>query len=34
MSMEHFEWMDTLLTEIAEWDEFEADLMENDPWAE
>lgn len=34
MSMEHFEWMDTLLTELTEWEEFEADLAEGDPWAE
>ena len=32
--MEHFEWMDTLLTELADWEAFEADLAEGDPWAE
>lgn len=40
--MEHFEYMDTILTEIREWDEFEADLAEaletgewpEDKWSE
>ena len=35
-TMERFEWMDTVLTEYAElldWEAFEADLAEGDPWA-
>lgn len=32
--MERFEWMDTMLTELADWEAFEADLAESDPWAE
>lgn len=32
--MERFEWMDTMLTELADWEAFEADLAEGDPWAE
>lgn len=33
--MEHFEYMDTILTEYREWLEFEADMAENpynDQW--
>ena len=35
--MEHFELMDTILTEYAElldWEAFEADLAESNPWEE
>lgn len=31
--MERFEIMDTYLTEVQEWLDFEADLAEGDPWA-
>ena len=26
--MEHFEYMDTMMTEVQEWDEFQDDLTE------
>ena len=26
--MEYFEYMDTMMTEVREWDEFQADLAE------
>jgi hypothetical protein len=32
--MEYFEIMDTNITEVEEWLDFEADLAESDPWAE
>lgn len=31
--MELFEMMDTYMTEVQEWLDFEADLAEGDPWA-
>ena len=31
--MEFFEIMDTCMTEVQEWLDFEADLAEGDPWA-
>ena len=31
--MERFETMDTYMTEVQEWLDFEADLAEGDPWA-
>ena len=31
--MEMFEIMDTYMTEVREWLDFEADLAEGDPWA-
>ena len=31
--MEMFEIMDTYMTEVQEWLDFEADLAEGDPWA-
>ena len=30
--MEMFEIMDTYMTEVREWLDFEADLAEGDPW--
>lgn len=31
--MEIFEMMDTYMTEVQEWLDFEADLAEGNPWA-
>lgn len=31
--MELFEMMDTYMTEVQEWLDFEADLAEGNPWA-
>lgn len=31
--MEFFEMMDTYMTEVQEWLDFEADLAEGNPWA-
>lgn len=30
--MEYFEMMDTAMTEVAEWLDFEADVAECNPW--
>lgn len=30
--MEIFEMMDTYMTEVREWEDFEADLAEGNPW--
>ncbi len=27
--MEHFEWMDTMMTDLLEWEDFEADMATN-----
>lgn len=35
LSIEYFEYMDTCLSELAEWDDYEADMATNpydDPW--
>lgn len=35
MSIEYFEMMDTFMTEMQEWEDFEADMATNpydDPW--
>ena len=32
MGIEFFEMMDTAMTEVAEWMDFEADLEESYPW--
>ena len=32
--MEYFEYLDTILTEFAEWMDHEADMMNGNPWGD